>query len=367
MSQLRNRDRHRTFYETLEDRPPASRFLLAANPPAHACSADVRSLVKKSFGLRYSDLSGMFHYAKLARCLADALPQQDPESQNARGEACIQFGNVLRILGHFPSALQIFKEAEMWLSKGTRPSSLFALLWEVRGSLYRDWREFAQSEKCLATAARFHLQSGDDADSNRCLVTRAICAGEGGDPNRAVRLAERAIQEIDWEKQPDLAMSAVHVMCWFLVDAGQPVLALACSVEAEPLFAPPLDELISIRRTWLQAHIHNALGLYISAEILYRRAAEGYARQELHYERTLVLLDLCMPLAAQNRLDELASVAADILPEFERIGIGREATASRILLAAATQASIANRLKDIEKVSRLVQQALPPAQKLPEL
>jgi tetratricopeptide (TPR) repeat protein len=309
----------------------------------------------------------MFHYAKLARCLAYALSQQDLETQDARGEACIQFGNVLRILGHFPSALQSFKEAEMHLSKGTRLPKLFALLWEVRGSLYRDWRDFAQSEKCLATASSFHSRSGDEVDSNRCLVTRAICAGEGGDPSRAVRLAERAIQDSDWEKQPDLAIAAVHVMCWFLVDAGQPVLALTCSVEAEPLFSPPLDELVSIRRTWLQAHIHSALKLYLAAEILYRRAAEGYARHELYYERTLVLLDLCLPLAAQNRLDDLATVAADILPEFERIGIGREAAASRILLSAATQASMANRLKDIEKVSRLVQQALPPAQKLPEL
>jgi hypothetical protein len=105
----------------------------------------------------------------------------------------------------------------------------------------------------------------------------------------------------------------------------------------------------------------------LAAETHYRRAAHGFARQDLAYERALVLLDLCLPLAAQDRLEELAAVAADILPEFERIGIGREATASRILLSAATQASIAKRLKNIEKVSRLVQQALPPAQKLPDL
>jgi hypothetical protein len=60
-------------------------------------------------------------------------------------------------------------------------------------------------------------------------------------------------------------------------------------------------------------------------------------------------------------------VAAEILPEFERIGIGREAMASRLLLSAATQASIAQCLKGIEEVSRLVQQALPPARTLPDV
>jgi hypothetical protein len=109
------------------------------------------------------------------------------------------------------------------------------------------------------------------------------------------------------------------------------------------------------------------LDLHLSAEALYRRAADGYAKQDLPYERALVLLDLCLPLAAMDRPDELAGVAAEILPEFERIGIGREAMASRLLLSAATQASVARRLKTVEKVSRLVQQALPPARTLPDL
>jgi len=239
MPRPRNRDQQRSFYETLEDRPPASRFLLAANPPSYAASADIRHLVKKSFGLRYSNIPGMYHYAKLARCLADAILQQDPESQDAKGEAWLQFGNVLRILGHFQSARRAFDEAELKFSKGTRPPNLYALLWELRGSLYRDWRDFAHSEQCLATAIRFHSQSGDRGDSSRCLVARALCAGEGGDPGRAVRLAERAILRINRKKQPDLAIAAVHVMCWFLVDSGQPTLALASYIEAEPLFKRP--------------------------------------------------------------------------------------------------------------------------------
>lgn len=41
--------------------------------------------------------------------------------------------------------------------------------------------------------------------------------------------------------------------------------------------------------------------------------------------------------------------------------------AARLLLSAATQASVARRLKTIEKVSRLVQQALPPARTLPDI
>jgi hypothetical protein len=172
---------------------------------------------------------------------------------------------------------------------------------------------------------------------------------------------------IDPKARPDLAVAAVHAFCWYLVDAGNPGMARACFVVGEPLFNSQPDALIQAHRAWLCAHIDHALGLDQSAEILYRFAADGFAKHEIAYERALVLLDLCLPLAAMDRPDELAAVAAEILPEFERIGIGREAMASRLLLSAATQASVARRLKTVEKVSRLVQQALPPARTLPDL
>jgi GNAT superfamily N-acetyltransferase len=175
------------------------------------------------------------------------------------------------------------------------------------------------------------------------------------------------MRAIDPKARPDLAVAAVHALCWYLVDLGNPEKARACFVLGEPLFNSQPDMLIQAHRAWLCAHIDYALGLHQSAEIFYRCAAKEFAKQGIAYERALVLLDLCLPLAAQNRPDELAAVANEILPEFERIGIGREAMASRLLLSAATQASIARRLKGIEKVSRLVQQALPPARTLPDV
>jgi tetratricopeptide (TPR) repeat protein len=279
----------------------------------------------------------------------------------------MQHGNVQRILGQLSNSREALVKAESELSRGSLRPELQAFLWELRGSLYRDWREFANAEDCLTISCDYHSKAGQLDDSNRCLVCCAICAGKGDDPTRAVRLAEEATRRIDSKARPDLAVSAIHALCWNLVDVGKPVLALATYTEGEPLFETQADELVQVHRSWLRAHIDHALGHHQAAEAHYRRAARGFARQDLAYERALVLLDLCLPLAAQDRLDELAAVAADILPEFERIGIGREAAASRILLSAATQASIAKRLQDIEKVSRLVQQALPPAQKLPEL
>jgi tetratricopeptide (TPR) repeat protein len=353
------------FHQVLEEQPPARRFLLAANPPARAGVSDLRALSDKSFSLRYSDISGMYHYARLACTLAEAL-SGGVDMQDAKGEAWIQLGNGLRIFGHLPSSQEAFKTAESALLKGSLRPELQAFLWEMRGALYRDWRKFLKAEECLAEALYWHSQAGELGDSNRCLVSRALCAGKGGNPERAVRLAERATRNIDSKARPDLAVSALHALCWYLVDLRKPKLADACYVEGEPLFNILKDELIQTHRTWLRAHINHALELHSSAETLYRRAADGFAKQEDSYERALVLLDLCLPLASQNRLDELAAIAAEIIPEFERIGISREATASRLLLSAATQASVAQRVKALVKVSNLVQQSLPPARELPE-
>jgi hypothetical protein len=178
-------------------------------------------------------------------------------------------------------------------------------------------------------------------------------------------LAERAAREIDSRARPDLAVAAVHALSWHLVDVGNPKLALASYGEGETLFESQPDELIQAHRSWLRAHIYHALEIHPTAEIYYRRAAQIFAKHEISYERALVLLDLCLPLAAQHRLKELAAVAAEILPEFERIGIGREASVSRLLLSAARQAQVTDRLKDLARVSHLVQSALPPARQLP--
>jgi tetratricopeptide (TPR) repeat protein len=357
----------RSFSLALEDLPPRRRFLFAANPPSRAGSGDVRALVTKSYGLRYSDVPGMCHYARLASTLAGALRLGDPDLQDAKGEAWMQHGNVLRIFAHFRDSQRSLATAEEELSEGSLRPDLQALLWELRGSLYRDWRKFSLADPCLAIALDYHSHAGHHDDANRCLVARAMTQGYGGSPALAVSLAERAVQGIDPAARPDLAVAAIQALCWFLVDCGDPKRAIACYVDGEPLFNRQTDELVQIHRSWLRGHIDNALGLFSSAETLYRRAAAGFAKHDLAFDRALVLLDLCMPLAEQDQAEELADVAAEILPEFERIGIGREALASRLLLSAARRATIANRLKGLRKVSRLVQRTLPWPRKLPEL
>lgn len=345
MRLTRQRSRRRSFHEVLEDLPPARRFLWAANPPPRAGAEDVRYLADKSFSLRYSDIPGTYHYARLACTLGRALTKDDADLQDAKGAAWTQFGAILRVLGHLPSSLSAFATAEEELAKGSSRPDHQARLWEWRGSLYRDWRKFELAEKCLTTAIHWHSQADQLADWSRCLVSRALCAGKGGDPARAVRLAERALKRIDGRARPDLAASALHTLCWNLVDAGQPSLALTAYVEGESLFEAQPAELVQVHRSWLLAHIGNALGHYSRAEGCYWVAAAVFSKHELGYERALVLLDLCLPLAAQQRLEELSVVAAEILPEFERIGISREATASRLLLSAATQATVAERVK----------------------
>jgi tetratricopeptide (TPR) repeat protein len=367
MASSSNRCAGRAFHQVLEEMPPSRRFLLAANPPARANSSDIRFFVDKSYGLRYSDGPSMYHYSKLACTLADAIRIQDAGTYDAKGQAWMQFGNVLRIYGQLPGSRDAFGTAEAHLSLGSMKPDLQALLWEFRGSLYRDWRKFEQAEECLATAAVSYVEAVDLTGSDRCTVSCALCAGKGGEPERAVRLAESAVRRIDPVAQPHLAVAAVHALCWYLVDAGDPELALVACTEADFLFDALPDELIQAHRSWLRAHIDYALQHHSAAESLYRRAARAFAKHEISYELALVLLDLCLPLAAQHRLGELAAVASEIIPEFERLGIGREATASRLLLSAARQASLTERLKDLARVSRLVQGALPPARQLPKI
>jgi tetratricopeptide (TPR) repeat protein len=327
---------YRAFYLELEDFPSEKRWLLAANPPRWASATDVHVLIEKSFALRYSDIRGMSEYAQLACVLAGAIRWKDADHQDARGEAWIQQSSVLRMRGNFPSSRQAITRAKEEFSRGSLRPDLQARLWEYGGTLCRDWRKFRLAEQSLATAFEWHARAGDLADSHRCLVSQAICAGYGGEPKRAVRLAERATNGIDSSLRPDLAISAVIALCWFLVDVGDTASALACYIEGEPLFSLRSDPLVQAHLSWLRGHIEDALGLHQPAEILYQRAAHEFAQQGLTLDRALVLLDLCGPLAAQRKRKEVAALAAEILPEFLRVGLRREAAASRHWLSEAS-------------------------------
>lgn len=274
------------------------------------------------------------HWAELATILADTVcrRKQAPHYQDARGAAWCQKGNCLRMLAHFPESEASLTVAEEVLNLGSGDAFLAARLWELRGSLYRDWRRFDLAQTSLSEARVLYEQAGDEIGLTRCLIVEAMVAGRNHNPIRAVRLAECAMNRVDPSSDPHLAVSISHTLAWNLVDQGRPREARAVYSVTEPLFNELRDEvLVQAHRLWLVAHIDGALGLDESAEPLLRRASEIYAESSLFYEEAISRLDLAIVLTRQHRMAEALATVNTVEPLFEALGIGPEAAVARRL------------------------------------
>jgi len=236
------------------------------------------------------------------------------------------------MLAHFSEAEISLSVAEEALRLGTGDPKIGALLWEFRGSLYRDARRFALAEASMVEARTLHEEVGDEFGLTRCLACEAIFAGKNQNPLRAVRLAERAMRRVDPCSEPLLAVSISHTLAWSLVDQGRPQHARAVYSVTEPLFDELRHEsLVQAHRLWLVAHIDEGLGLDESAEPLLRRASEAYAKAGLFYEEALARLDLGIVLARQHRMAEVLATVNEVQPLFEALGITPEAAVAQRL------------------------------------
>jgi tetratricopeptide (TPR) repeat protein len=344
--------------------PPGRRVLLAANPPRSVSPQDILSFRDHSYSLRFSDIGGMVHWADVGVILADAVVARTSSKpfQDARAAAWSQKGNSLRMLAHFLEAeISLSVAQEAW-SLGTGDPKLAALLWEFRGSLYRDARRFALAEASMARARAVHEEIGDEIGLTRCLACEAIFAGKNRNPFRAARLAERAMKRVDPCSDPLLAVSIAHTLAWNLVDQGKPRRARAVYSATEPLFEELRDEdLVQAHRLWLVAHIDGALGLDESAESLLRRASEAYAAAGLFFEEALSRLDLAIVLARQQRLAEVVATVDEVQPLFVALGIAPEATAARLLRFEVMSSTVGQIVRTLTLAAReLCKQPLPP-------
>jgi hypothetical protein len=323
-----------TLLDRFKVHPPGRRALLAANPPRSVSPQDILSFRDHSYSLRFSDIGGMVHWANVGAILADAVVARtsSKQFQDARAAVWSQRGNSLRKLAHFPEAEISLAVAEDALNLGSGDPMIAALLWEFRGSLYRDARRFALAEASMARARALHEEVGDESGLTRCLACEAVFAGKNHNLLRAVRLAERAMSRVDPCSDPLLAASISHTLAWNLVDQGRPRDARAVYSVTETLF----DELrresvVQAHRLWLVAHIDEGLELDQSAEPLLRRASEAFAEAGLFYEEALSRLDLAMVLARQHRMAEVLSTVNEIQPLFEALGIARETAVAQRL------------------------------------
>jgi tetratricopeptide (TPR) repeat protein len=258
-------------------------------------------------------------------------------------------GNCHRVQSDLSGAESAIAEAFCHLRQGTGDSLERAIVLDLKASLYRDERRFADAARFLKRAFSMFMDLGDKQRAGRVLIKLSTVHHAAGTLEEGIPLLYRAIELIDPSEDPFLVLCIWHNLIDDLAESGRCLEAHGLLSRAQPIYRRFSDAPTQNRRQWVQGKIARGLGQATEAEALFLAARDGFLAADIAYDTALVSLDLASLYAAQGRRAELKSLAEEIFPIFASQGIHREALAALLFLRQAIAAERAT----LELVTRI--------------
>jgi tetratricopeptide (TPR) repeat protein len=319
--------------EELLARPVAARQHFVRNLRQYWTPTVCRALLDRSHTIRYSDPHEMARIAFLGVLTAERC---SPLDSQLLAEAWTQFGSGLMVRGALRSAGKAFsKAAEFLLDSSVAAKLRWA---ECLASLRLRQARLREARELIGDVLRYRAHCGDPHAYASALCQSAIIFSEVGDFVSALAETNRALDLIDSSADPQLLLVARQNGARFLVDMGQPEAALATLQATDLLFRRAADPMMALRRRWVYAQTAAVFGtteMDLLAEREFRAAADEAISRGLPYEAASILLELAILLAVRRRYMLLPNIVEEIIPLFDAMGIGSDATLARMLRSAA--------------------------------
>jgi tetratricopeptide (TPR) repeat protein len=255
-------------------------------------------LIAKSRELRYRDPAGMVRLAEMARLVVSQVRPDRPDSLEAAPVADLEarvyaeLANAYRVAQDLEAAESAMAEAEARLPEGTGDLLLKAYLLELKASLHRDQKRFAEASSLLRRAHGLYIEMGERHLAGRTLVSRGLFVGSAGDMEGALRFLAVGVNEIDPARDPKLACMAEQNVAWVLTLGGRFVDARERLAESDLRHVLDDEPLLVVRRQWLEGRIALGLGDRQCAESAFRAAHGAFLEVGQTYEAALVAQDL---------------------------------------------------------------------------
>jgi len=336
----------------LTAQPTERQVLIVENHPRFHTWGLLERLIDESRQAAPADPTRGEELGGLALRLADRL---DAEAYGAeriedlKARAWAAIGNCRRICSDLCGAEVALETALAHLRQGTGDLLERALVLDLRASLLRAQRCFAQAMRLLQRAYTIFLDYGDSHRAGRALLKMESICHAAGTPERGIPLLYRALDLIDPNEEPFAILCVWHNLIDDLAEAGRFLEARGLFVRAAPIYRRFPDVPTQSRRKWVQGKIARGLGQRAEAEALFVAARKGFLVAGVSYDTALVSLDLASLYAEQGRTAEIKTLAEEILPVFVSRGIHREAFAAILFLHQAVAAERAS----LELVTRI--------------
>jgi tetratricopeptide (TPR) repeat protein len=337
--------------ESLSEREEAAALLLRQGPAAlvdetarFGSRLVCEALFERCQSLRHEDPMQMVELALLATGVARnadpaelgaGLTGSIDQAVDLEARAWGELGNAYRVAEDLHRAENALSRAFELFEVGSGDPLLAARLFDLQASLLVSQRRFESALTLLDTVQAIHRQHGDLHGAGRALVSKGLYTGYSGEPREAIRLLQEGLSLVDAERDPNLALSAVHNMIFFLVDCGRFEEARVLLAENRWRYERDGARLNQVKHGWLGGLIQAGLGNIDGAEMALLEARQGFEEAGLSYHASVTSLDLGTVWIRQGRASEARQVVEKAVEVFQALGIGREAMGALLLLRKA--------------------------------
>jgi len=308
--------------------------------------------------------------ADLARLALAVVSRLDPavygkrllEDLRARGWAFL--ANALRIASDLRAADEAFTAAEAHLARGTRDRLERAQLLQLKASLRRAQRRFAESEKLYVSSIALFLRAGERHQAGAAMVSRSTLTSRMGDDEAAFAQLREAADLIDPEADPRLNCYVRHNLIDYLQRLGRYGEAQALMAKSAHFYELFHEPHLLLRRQWISALIARGLGRPEEAAEILRQVCQGFVDLGDGYLSALASLDLAGVCLLLGCTAEVKRLTEEMVPIFLSRDVHREMLAAVKLFhqaATAEQATVAM-ADELAKILRQgPREALPPS------
>jgi tetratricopeptide (TPR) repeat protein len=252
----------------------------------------VNELLQRAWDLRHDSPEETRRTSRLAVLAADALDAAAlgaPQAADLRGRAWAGYGNACRIAGDLDEARQALDRAAQILTQGTGDLADRARLYEFQASLEAARGSYDTAMVALDAAYALHQERGDSHMAGRDLIIKGLYLGHTGRSREAFRLTQRGLSMVEEEREPGLALAAIHNQIWFLVESSR-------LREARSLLGAHRDRLATgeaqrLDLLWLEGRIQAGLRHEEAGLRDLETAEQGFAATGRRFQAANVKLD----------------------------------------------------------------------------
>jgi tetratricopeptide (TPR) repeat protein len=295
-------------------------------------------LMEKSWALRQDDPKGMIELAELAVAVAEKLPlARYGELLLGEHQACTwgELTNALRVAEDLDRADEALEVAFERLPKASESDLLLARLDDVAASLRADERRFGEAFGFLRMAYYLYMRQGRRHDAGRMLIQLGLYSGYDNDPEEGIRRLGDGLQMIDRDREPRLVFSALHNILMFTVEMEDYRWARQLLFRMRPLYGHYAGRLDQLKLRDIEGRIASGLGEFGRAEDAFSQVRAGFEAEGLFYYAAIAGLDLAAVWYRQGKTPQIQQLVTELVTEFRRVGVEREALAALLMLRKA--------------------------------